>query len=484
MTEYSAQARFDNYIGGSWVGSDERSANVNPSDTSDVLGHFARADAATVEHAIAAARAALPAWSTGSIQQRFDILDTTGSALKERSAELGALLAREEGKQLSEATAEVLRAAQIFKFFAGEAIRNTGEVVESVRPGLTVEMTHEPVGVVGVITPWNFPIAIPAWKIAPALAYGNTVVFKPAELVPASAHELVRILIDAGVPDGVLNLVTGPGRVVGDAISSSRDVDAVTFTGSVAVGEGVIANATAAGAKVQCEMGGKNPLIVLGDADLQAAAEAAVNGAFFSTGQRCTASSRLIVTEDVHDEFLALMKERMARLVVGDARDADTAIGPVVSASQFEQDRRYLEIAASEGGTVHGGEVVERPSEGYFLAPALVTDTTETMTINTEEVFGPVASVIKVKDYEEALAVANRTPFGLSAGIFTNSLKHAAHFKRHSEAGMVMVNAPTAGVDYHTSFGGRKGSSYGPREQGRAAREFYTNHKTAYVNAG
>ena len=481
---YGPEAQFDNWIGGRWVGSEDRSANVNPSDTSDVLGRFARADAATVEQAITAARAALPAWSLGNVQQRFDILDTAGTAIKERAAELGELLAREEGKQVSEATAEVMRAAQIFKFFAGETLRNTGELVESVRPGLTVEMTHEPAGVVGVVTPWNFPIAIPAWKIAPALAYGNTVVFKPAELVPASAHELVRILIDAGLPDGVLNLVMGPGRVVGDAISGSSEVDAVTFTGSVGVGAGVIANAAAAGSKVQCEMGGKNPLIVLGDADLDAAVEAAVNGAFFSTGQRCTASSRLIVTSDIHDEFVARVKERIDGFVVGDARDANTTMGPVVSRSQFDQDRKYLEIAADEGGTVHGGAVVDTGTEGYFLAPALVTGTTEEMTINREEVFGPVASVIEVADYEEALAVANRTSFGLSSGIFTTSLKHAAHFKRHSNAGMVMVNAPTAGVDYHTSFGGRKGSSYGPREQGRAAREFYTVHKTAYINAG
>lgn len=479
---YGPDELFDNLIAGQWVPSEDRSRNINPSDTSDVLGQFARADAATVERAIAAARESAETWAHSPIQQRFDILDTTGTLIKERADQLGELLAREEGKQLKEATAEVLRASQLFKFFAGETLRNTGEVVDSVRPGLRVEMIHEPVGVVGIITPWNFPIAIPAWKIAPALAYGNTIVFKPAEIVPASAHALVCILREAGLPDGVLNLVMGPGRVVGDAISTSRDVDAVTFTGSVGVGAGVIANASAAGSKVQCEMGGKNPLIVLGDADLDAAADAAINGAFFSTGQRCTASSRLIVTADVHDEFVAKLRERMTGLTVGDARAESTVIGPVVSADQLRQDEEYIRLAADEGGTVHGGERVEADTEGYFLAPALVTETTEDMTINKEEVFGPVASVIKVADYDEALAVANRTTFGLSSGIFTGSLACAEHFKRHSQAGMVMVNAPTAGVDYHTSFGGRKGSSYGPREQGRAAREFFTVHKTIYVN--
>lgn len=484
MTAYGPETTFDNLIGGRWVPAQQRRENISPSDTSDVLGRFARAGAEDVEAAIAAARAALPDWSYGTVQRRFDVLDTAGTLVRERADELGALLAREEGKPLAEARAEAVRAAQLLKFFAGETLRNTGEVVESVRPGLTVEMTHEPVGVVGVITPWNFPIAIPAWKIAPALAFGNTVVFKPAELVPASAHALVSILVEAGLPAGVLNLVMGSGRVVGDVLSHSPEVDAVTFTGSAAVGAGVIAAATASGAKVQAEMGGKNPLVVLGDADLPAAADAAVNGAFFSTGQRCTASSRLIVTADVHDEFVDLVRERMGRLRVGDARDPETTVGPVVSAEQLEQDRAYIDGAAAEGATVHGGHRVQADAEGYFLAPALVTDTTEEMTINREEVFGPVASVIRVADYEEALAVANRTPFGLSAGIFTRSLAHAADFRRRAQAGMVMVNAPTAGVDYHASFGGRKGSSFGPREQGRAAREFFSVHKTAYINAG
>ncbi|GAA1810221.1 MULTISPECIES: aldehyde dehydrogenase family protein [Brevibacterium] len=477
-------ARFDNLIGGQRRGSEDRVLNRNPSDPADVIGSFARADAQTVTDAIAAAAAAAPAWADFPAQQRFAILDTAGTLIAERADALADLLAREEGKQLTEARGEVLRAAQIFKFFAGETIRNTGEIIDSVRPGLVAEMTHEPIGVVGVITPWNFPIAIPAWKIAPALAYGNTVVFKPAELVPGSASALVDILVEAGLPDGVLNLVMGPGRVVGDVLTASADVDAITFTGSAAVGRGVITAASEHGIRVQCEMGGKNPLVVLGDADLDAAADAAVNGAFFSTGQRCTASSRLIVTADVHDEFVRLVTERMQGLSVGDARAEGVDIGPVVSDDQLAQDLRYIDIARDEGGEVTGGDRIEADTEGYFLAPALVTGTKPTDTINVDEVFGPVASVIEVADYDEALAVANDTAFGLSAGIFTSSLKYSSHFKRYAQAGMVMVNAPTAGVDYHVSFGGRKGSSYGPREQARAAREFYTVHKTAYVNAG
>lgn len=483
-TQFGPEVDFDNLIGGVRRGSDERSLNRNPSDPSDILGRFARADEQAVRDAIAAAQAAGPAWADHPAQDRFRILDTAGTLISERADELADLLAREEGKQLTEARGEVLRAAQIFKYFSGETIRNTGEIVDSVRPGLVAEMTHEPIGVIGVITPWNFPIAIPSWKIAPALAYGNTVVFKPAELVPGSAHALVDILVEAGLPAGVLNLVMGPGRVVGEVLTTSPDVDAVTFTGSVGVGRGVIARASEHQIRVQCEMGGKNPLVVLGDADLDAAAEAAVNGAFYSTGQRCTASSRLIVTADVHDEFVAVVKNKMENLHVGDARAASTVIGPVVSETQLKQDVEYITKAREEGGVVHGGEPVSSETGGYFLTPALITGTKPGDTINREEVFGPVASVIKVADYEEALAVANDTEFGLSSGIFTSSLKYAHHFKRYAEAGMVMVNAPTAGVDYHVSFGGRKGSSYGPREQARAAREFFTVHKTVYINAG
>jgi aldehyde dehydrogenase (NAD+) len=477
-------SQFANYIDGQWVDGASVSRNVNPSNLDDLIGEFAQADAEQTQRAISAARKAFAQWSLSTPQQRFDLLDQVGSTILARKAELGRLLAREEGKTLPEAIGEVGRAGQIFKFFAGETLRIGGEIVSSVRPGMTVEVTREPLGVIGLITPWNFPIAIPAWKIAPALAYGNTVVVKPADLVPASTWELVKIIAEAGAPAGVINLVMGRGSVVGEALVSSPDVDALSFTGSVATGRAIGAKCFASGKKFQLEMGGKNPMVVLDDADLDVAVEACINGAFYSTGQRCTASSRFIVTEGIYARFVEGMKARMQALKVGDALADGTHIGPVVDDKQLQQDERYIAIAREEGGTVFGGERIERETRGYFLAPALVTDTTPAMRINREEVFGPVASVIKVKDYNEALAVANDTEFGLSAGICTTSLKYASHFRRHVQAGMVMVNTATAGVDYHVPFGGRKGSSYGPREQGSYAREFYTAVKTAYVSPG
>ena len=377
----------------------------------------------------------------------------------------------------------VERAGHIFKFFAGEAVRIAGTSMESVRPGVDVEITREPVGVVGIITPWNFPIAIPAWKIAPALAFGNTVVFKPATLVPATAHALARIITDSGLPSGVFNLVMGSGGEVGNSIVESPLVDAVTFTGSVETGRNVLVKTAERQARVQLEMGGKNPLVVLDDAELETAVECALNGAFYSTGQRCTASSRLIVTEGIHDRFVARLVDRMEGLVVDNALKPGTQMGPVVDDSQLEQDLMYIDVGCSEGAEmVTGGSRLERDTEGYFLAPTLFTETNNAMRINREEMFGPIATVLRVRDYEEALSVANDTDFGLSAGICTASLTHSSHFKRNSEAGMVMVNLPTAGVDYHVPFGGRRSSSFGPREQGQAAAQFYTATKTSYVN--
>jgi len=377
----------------------------------------------------------------------------------------------------------MVRAGQIFLFFSGEALRLAGEKLASVRPSIDVEITREPLGVIGLITPWNFPIAIPAWKIAPALAYGNCVVLKPAELVPATAHALAEIIARAGLPAGVFNLVMGRGSVVGEAMLRHKDVAGISFTGSVATGRRIAATCIESEPmkKVQLEMGGKNPLVVLDDADLKIAVECAVNGAFFQTGQRCTASSRLIVTEKVHDSFVTAMAERMKSLVIGDALKEGTQIGPVVDQSQLDQDLDYIRIGQDEGAKLlAGGERLNRETPGFYLAPALFTDVDNGMRIAREEIFGPVATITRVKDYEAALAAANDTAFGLSAGICTTSLKYAGHFKRNSEAGMVMVNLPTAGVDYHVPFGGRKGSSYGPREQGRYAAEFYTTVKTAY----
>jgi len=473
-----------NLIDGEWVGSDGVE-NINPSNTAEVVGVYARATAEETKQAIAAAKAAFPAWSRSGILERHAILSKASQEILARKAELGELLSREEGKTLPEGIGEVTRAAQIFDFFAGEVLRLAGEVLPSVRPGVGVEITREPIGVIGIITPWNFPIAIPTWKIAPALAYGNTVVIKPADLVPGSTWAIVDILVRAGLPKGVLNLVMGKGSVVGQTMLDSKDVNAVSFTGSVGTGKRVAAASIEVGRKFQLEMGGKNPTVVLDDADLKVAVESVAQSAFFSTGQRCTASSRVIVTEGIHDAFVEALAERTRNLRVGDALDKNTEIGPVVDPGQLKQDTDYIEIGKSEGAKlVAGGERVKAGTEGYFLQPTLFTEATNQMRISREEIFGPVASVIRVKDYEEALATANDTEFGLSAGIVTTSLKYATHFKRNAEAGMVMVNVPTAGVDFHVPFGGRKGSSYGPREQGKYAAEFFTVVKTAYTAAG
>jgi len=472
-----------NLIDGEWI-EGEAIANINPSNTDEVVGDYARANAEDAKRAIAAARAAFPAWSRSTPLERHAVLRKASDEILARKQELGTLLSREEGKTLAEGIGETVRAAQVFDFFAGEALRLTGETVPSVRPGIGVEMTREPVGVVGIITPWNFPIAIPAWKIAPALCFGNAVVFKPADLVPGSSWAIVDILHRAGLPKGVLNLVMGKGSVVGQTLLDSADVDAITFTGSVATGKRVAEASVAHMRKFQLEMGGKNPLVVLDDADLDTAVECAANGAFFSTGQRCTASSRLIVTEGIHDAFVAALTKRLEALVVDDALKDGTHIGPVVDQNQLEQDLAYIALGQSEGANlVFGGETLQRATPGFYLGPALFAECANDMRVSREEIFGPVAGVIRVKDYDEALAVANDTPFGLSSGICTQSLKHATDFKANAQAGMVMVNLPTAGVDFHVPFGGRKGSSYGPREQGRYAAEFYTTVKTAYTNA-
>jgi acyl-CoA reductase-like NAD-dependent aldehyde dehydrogenase len=470
-----------NYIAGEWIAPSNAAANISPSNLSDTVGEFAEGDAGDVDAAVAAARAAFPAWSRSVPYQRGVILRKVAAELDARRDDLGRLLAREEGKTLPEAIGEVIRAAQIFDYFSAETVRIAGDTLAALRADVTVEITLEPIGVIGVITPWNFPLAIPAWKIAAALAYGNCVVFKPSELVPASACELVRILERSGLPAGVMNLVMGQGGSVGQRIVEHPRIAAVTFTGSVPTGRRIAAGAIATMKKIQLELGGKNPLVVLDDADLDNAVETAVDGAYYATGQKCTASSRLIVTEGIHDRFVAAMQERMAQLVIDDALEPGAQIGPVVDSRQLRIDMDYIEIGRSEGARIAaGGERLERRHEGFYLAPTLFVDATPAMRICREEIFGPVAAVIRVKDYEEALTVANDTPFGLSSGICTTSLKYAAHFKRNSDAGMVKVNVATTGADFHLPSGGRKDSSYGPHEQGSHAREFFTQFKTAY----
>jgi acyl-CoA reductase-like NAD-dependent aldehyde dehydrogenase len=473
-----------NLINGEWV-SGTASPNINPSNTNEVIGEYAQGSVEDTKAAIAAAKAAFPAWARSGILERHSILRKTADEILARKEELGKLLSREEGKTLAEGIGEVTRAGQIFDFFAGEALRLSGEILPSVRSGVGVEMTREPIGVIGLITPWNFPIAIPSWKMAPALCYGNTVVIKPADLVPGCTWAVVDILHRNGLPKGVLNLVMGRGSVVGQAMLDSPDVRGLSFTGSVGTGKRVAAASIAVNRKFQLEMGGKNPTVVLDDADLKVAVESVAQSAFYSTGQRCTATSRVIVTEGIHDAFVAALADRIRNLKVGDAIEKGTEIGPVVDPSQLKQDTDYIEIGKKEGAKlVVGGDVVVRDNPGYFLQPALFTEVHNQMRIAREEIFGPVLGVIRVKNYEEALATANDTEFGLSSGIVTTSLKYATHFKRNAEAGMVMVNVPTAGVDFHVPFGGSKASSFGAREQGKYAAEFFTTVKTAYTAAG
>ena len=467
-------------IGGEWVGGDSGLESLNPSDTRDVVARAPNDNGTAMRAAIGAAADAFPSWSQASPEVRSDVLDRAGSLILERREALGRLLAREEGKTVPEGIGEVVRAGRIFKFFAGEALRRNGITVDSTRPGVECSTYREPLGVFGLITPWNFPIAIPAWKSAPALAFGNTVVLKSASLTPAIASAMSAILQEAGAPKGVFNHVFG-GSAAGNALVSDPRVAGISFTGSQSVGAGIAKLAVERQARIQLEMGGKNPLVVLDDAEFDRAVNCALDGAFFASGQRCTASSRIIVTAGIHDRFVAALAEKAAGLKVGDARDPATKIGPVSSEGQLKTSLDYVGIATREGARlVTGGEALKLDKPGYYFSPALLTDTKQDMRINCEEVFGPVASVLRVKDYEEALAVANAGEFGLSAGICTTSLKHAHHFRRNVRAGLVMVNLPTAGIDYHVPFGGTRKSSFGPREQGAAAVEFYTLVKIAY----
>ncbi|MFT5483180.1 MAG: acyl-CoA reductase-like NAD-dependent aldehyde dehydrogenase, partial [Halieaceae bacterium] len=446
--EGMTQLMGDNFIGGQWLEGQTRIVNTNPSNRNDIIGEYSQASTEQCADAIQAARSGQVEWAKTGLEQRYQVLYAIGEELIERSAELGELLSREEGKPLAEGKGEVYRSGQFFQYYAAEVLRQMGETADSVRPGIEVETRREPIGVVAVITPWNFPMATAAWKIAPALAFGNSVIFKPANLVPASAVALTEIISRQNMPAGTFNLVMGSGALVGDALVKSKDIDAITFTGSLGTGKLIAVAAAANLVKFQLEMGSKNALIVLDDADLVLAVECAINGAFFGTGQKCTASSRLIVTEGVHDRFVEMMQARMGELKVGDALAEGTQIGPVVDNTQLQQNRDYMALATIEGATlVCGGDIDD--TNGCYMTPALFKDTRNDMTVNRDEIFGPIACIIKVADYEEALTTLNDTEFGLTGGIVTQSLKYANHFKRNAKTGCVMVNLPTAGTDYH-----------------------------------
>ncbi len=471
-----------NLIDGAWIAGPEIVENRNPSDLADAVGEFAFADIGIAEAAVAAAKRAQPAWASATPQFRAECLAAIGQELLRREDELGRQLSREEGKTLAEGLAEVKRAGQIFHYFAGEALRLHGDWMESLRPGIEGEVRREALGIALIITPWNFPIGVAAWKSAAALACGNAVILKPAELVPASAWSLAEIVAGSAMPPGVFNLVLGRGESVGQALVEHPDIAAISFTGSTAIGRRIAAAASQRFCRVQLEMGGKNPLLVMADADLDAAAEAAFQSAFLATGQRCTAASRLIVVDSVHDAFVERLLARLRAARIGHALAPETNIGPVVDERQLRRDLDYIELGRREGAHLaYGGDLLERPTRGYYLDGALFTGSDNRMRLNREEIFGPIAGVIAVRDYEEALAVANDCDYGLTAALFTRSLKLASDFKRRSETGLAVINLPTAGVDYNLPFGGRKQSSFGPRETGIAAKDFFTLTKTAYT---
>ncbi|MCC5984059.1 MAG: aldehyde dehydrogenase family protein [Rhodobacteraceae bacterium] len=474
-----------NLIAGDWQDGPETAENRNPSDLSDVIGHYAQADTAQLAQALEAARRAQAAWGATGPQRRHDVLMAIGTELMARAGEIGTLIAREEGKPLAEGKGEAYRAGQFFTYFAAEALRQLGQTADSVRPDIEIDVRREPVGVVAIISPWNFPVATPAWKIAPALAFGNAVIWKPANQTPASAVALTQIIAKQDLPKGLFNLVMGAGRDIGQALAESAQVDAISFTGSVPVGRGIAAAAIPNMTRLQMEMGSKNPMVIMEDCDLDLAVAHATNAAFGGTGQKCTAASRLIVHERIHDAFVEKMVASAQALRVGHALEDGTQIGPVVSAGQLAENLAYIETGRAEGAELLcGGARLERATEGYFMAPAVFAGTRNDMTINRAEMFAPITCVIKASGYDEALHIANDTEFGLTAGIMTRDLARASHFRRHARAGCVMVNLPTAGTDYHVPFGGRGASSYGPREQGRYAEEFYTIVKTAYIHSG
>jgi aldehyde dehydrogenase (NAD+) len=474
-----------NYIAGAWVAGTSEIENRNPSDTSDLIGLYAQASGSQLEDALGSAARAQVEWAAYGLERKQSVLMNIGTELMARAEELGTLLSREEGKPLAEGKGEVYRAGQFFTYYAAEVLRQLGENADSVRPGIEVDVRREPVGVVAIISPWNFPTATASWKIAPALCYGNAVIWKPANATPASAVALTEIISRQDIPAGLFNLVMGAGRDVGQRLVESPKVDAISFTGSVPVGKGIASAAIQNLTKVQMEMGSKNALAVMDDADLDLAVSLALGGAFGGTGQKCTASSRLIVHKGLHDAFVDKLLAATQAMKVGHALAPDTQMGPVVTAQQLSENLAYVDIAASEGAELGcGGHRLTMETDGYYMAPGVFLGTRNDMRINREEMFAPLTSVIKVDSYDEALATVNDTNFGLTSGIVTKSLARATHFRRNAKTGVVTVNLPTAGTDYHVPFGGRGDSSYGPREQGRSAAEFYTTVKTAYIAAG
>jgi acyl-CoA reductase-like NAD-dependent aldehyde dehydrogenase len=475
---------YANYINGEWIEAGPLFENRNPANTGELVGNFVKATPRDVENAAAAAAAALPVWSGMSGPARGNILYRAADILDSRFDQVSADMTREEGKTLPEAKGEVRRAINIFRYFAGEGSRLPGMLVPSERDRVHMFALRKPIGVVGLITPWNFPSAIPAWKLAPALICGNTVVLKPASAAPLSAWRIVEALHQAGAPKGVVNFVAGSGGELGQALVNAGPLKAVSFTGSCGIGEWLHAEASKRKLRIQLEMGGKNPTIVLADADFNSAVENVVNAAFFSTGQKCTATSRAIVEDAIYDRFVAAVVERAKKLKVGNGMEAGIEIGPCVDQAQMDTVLRYIEIGRKESGAPQcGGNRLTAGAlaNGYFVEPTVFAGVTEQQTIAREEIFGPVLAIMRAKDFEDAMRIANNIPFGLSSSIQTTNLSRAFEFIYRAEAGLLTVNLPSAGVEYQLPFGGSKESSFGPKEQGQAALEFYSDYKTIYL---
>ena len=476
-------ATLQSYIGGEWRSGVRTGQDISPANPREVVADVSMGDAALAATAIEAARDAFPAWRAMAAPARGEILRKAAELLDQRAEAVGRDLTREEGKTLAEGIGETRRAVQILRYFAGQTLEPDGETYPSNSPITFLYARREPIGVVAAITPWNFPIAIPAWKIAPALAYGNTVVWKPAEIVPLTAVHFLQALVDAGLPKGVLNLVLGKGSEVGKVLTTHAAVDAITFTGSNPVGRALQAEAIQHGKKVQLELGGKNPAVVLADANLDHAAEHVARGAFLSAGQKCTATSRVIVEQPVLKEF----QDRLVALIegwkLGDPLDAATRVGPVVSQDQMETVTGYLDAGAKEGGRVlTGGKRATNLGDGYYIQPTVITDLSRDSRVAREEIFGPVAAIVPAASFDEAIKLANDTPFGLTSSLFTTDLSRALKFANDIHTGVVKINQESAGLEYQVPFGGMKESSSGSREQGKAAREFFTQWKTVYLD--
>lgn len=478
---------YRNFIGGNWVesASTKTVKNINPANTDDVIGTNRQATREEARQAVETAAEAFQSWRRTPAPARGRIVAKAARLMEEAKEEIAQILTREEGKTIGEARGEVQRSINVAEFCAGESRRMNGETIFSELPSNFVYTVKQPLGVVACITPWNFPVAIPTWKISPALVAGNTVVFKPATITPATAVRIVEIFEEAGLPPGVLNMVLGSGSDAGDEIINHPAVQAVSFTGSNPVGIRLYEQVSRRGAKCQCEMGGKNPVVILEDADMELAVENTAQGAFGSSGQRCTATSRAVVVDKIADDFVERIAKRAQTMRLGDGIDPQTEMGPSVDENQFKTVLNYLNIGREDGATlICGGERATGNGldKGYFVQPTVFDHVTSDMRIAREEIFGPVLSVMRVQDFDEAMEVANDTEFGLSSSIFTNDAAMIFRFVDEIETGMTHINSPTTGGEAHIPFGGIKGTGIGEREQGSTALDFYTELKVVYVD--